>query len=342
MQFRLRSIGGESKQILASPESPNAKVSVNYDWTQVKMLQTEIVQYFSVVLCRCELNLLRNLIYRPAGIAYNGTTRIYDHSASRLINRIHGSVFSVERMSLWHKLEKHHSCVNCLNFNRAGNLLVSGSDDLRVIVWDFAKKIPVCTLLSGHTSNVFQTKFLDNGRYDNQSGFSLLTSARDGEVRQITVGPSGDVKTRGLARHLRPVHKIVVPDPCPNEVLTAGEDAQVMRIDLRDKIPEKLLVLRSDSSKVPLYSIAAHPFDPEFCISGCDKYVRVYDKRNVKECARQFAPSTLNQVSLLCLNSSGQGSLMSHNSYFSIEIGQCDYHLCGLQLPWHGNFGLVQ
>lgn len=244
------------------------------------------------------MNLLRNLIYRPAGIVYNGPTRVYDHSASRLINRINGSVFSVERMNLLHKLEKHHGCVNCLNFNRAGNLLVSGSDDLRVIVWDWAKKQPIRTLLSGHTSNVFQTKFIDHGRYNNQNGFSLITSARDGEVREITVGPDGDVKTRGLARHVRPVHRIVVSDMCPNEVLTAGEDAQVMRIDLRDKSSEKLLVIRNDSVKVPLYSIAAHPFDPEFCICGRDKYVRVYDKRNLKECARQFAPNILNQVSI--------------------------------------------
>lgn len=199
-------------------------------------------------------------------------------------------------MKLLHKLEKHHGCVNCLNFNRTGNLLVSGSDDLRVIVWDWAKRKPIRTLHSGHTSNVFQTKFIDNGRYDNQNGFSLITSARDGEVRQITVCPSGDVKTRGLARHVRPVHKIVVADTCPNEILTAGEDAQVMRIDLRDKQPEKLIVWRNDGLKVPLYSIAAHPFDPEFCICGRDKYVRVYDKRNLKDYARQFAPNTSNQV----------------------------------------------
>lgn len=246
--------------------------------------------------CRCDLNLLRNLIYRPAGIVYNGPKRIYDHSASRLVNRINGSVFSVERLNILHKLEKHHGCVNCLNFNRSGNLLVSGSDDLRVIVWDWAKKTPIRTLLSGHSSNVFQTKFIDNSRYDNQNGFSLITSARDGEVRQITVSPSGDVKTRGLARHVRPVHKIAMPDLCLNEVLTAGEDGQVMRIDLRDKNPEKMLILRSDGLKVPLYSIAAHPFDPEFCICGRDKFIRVYDKRNLKEYARQFAPSTLNQV----------------------------------------------
>lgn len=235
-------------------------------------------------------------MYRPAGIACNGPTRIYDHSASRLVNRINGSVFCVERMNLLHKLDKHYGCVNCLNFNRAGNLLASGSDDLRVIVWNWAQRTPIRTFASGHTENVFQAKFIENGRYDNLNGFSLITSSRDGGVRQLTVCPDGDVKTRGLASHTKAVHKIAVPDSSPNEVLTSGEDAQVMRIDLRDKKPEKLLLLRVNGNKVPLFCIAAHPFDPEFFICGRDKFVRVYDKRNLKECARQFVPEALSQV----------------------------------------------
>lgn len=285
---------------------------------------------------RCDLNLLSNLIYRPAGIVFDGPARIYDHSASRLVNRINGSVFCVERMNLLHKLEKHHGCVNCLNFNRSGKLLVSGSDDLRVIVWDWAKRKPIRTLHSGHTSNVFQTKFLDAGRYDNENGFSMITSARDGDVRQITVCPDGDVKTRKLTTHGRPVHKVVVADLYPNEVLTAGEDAQIQRIDLRDKVPEKLVMVRSDSIKVPLYSIAAHPFDPEFCVCGRDKYVRVYDKRNLKECARQFSPNTVSQVWDFPLSSRGR-TIIKHLTFSHVpeEVGQCDHHLRRVQLSRH-------
>lgn len=46
--------------------------------------------------------------------------------------------------------------MNALNFNREGNLLVSASDDLKIVIWDWAigKKCYGC--LSGHTSNMFQ------------------------------------------------------------------------------------------------------------------------------------------------------------------------------------------
>lgn len=88
---------------------------------------------------------------------------------------------------LLHKLEKHNGCVNCLNFNKAGNLLVTGSDDLKVIVWNWAKQQPILVQMSGHRSNVFQSKFIDNGTATNQKDFHLITSARDGEVRQIQV-----------------------------------------------------------------------------------------------------------------------------------------------------------
>lgn len=213
-----------------------------------------------------------------------------------LIRRINNSIYSVERMSMLHKLEKHYGCVNCLNFNKAGNLLVTGSDDLKVIVWNWAQNKPVIIQTSGHRSNIFQSKFVENGVANNQTEFNLITSARDGDVRQIRVKPDGSSINRLIARHAHnAVHKIAIPDSNPNEILTAGEDGNVVRSDLRERSTEKLVSLRTDGDKTPLYSIAMHPFDPEFCICGQDKFVRVYDKRNAKTCSKMFCPSNILQ-----------------------------------------------
>lgn len=225
---------------------------------------------------------------------YKGGQRTYDTLANGLVHRIGSSIYCVERMKQLHRLDRHIGCVNCLNFNKGGNLLVTGSDDLKVIVWNWAKRQPIIVQTSGHRANVFQSKFVDNGSATNQRDFHLITSARDGEVRSIQVAPDGSSKDRIVTRHANyAVHKIVMPDA--NEVLTAGEDGCVMRSDLRDdsKSSEQLMQIKVNGERIPLYSIAHHPFDAEFCISGRDRFVRVYDKRNMKECSKMFCPDII-------------------------------------------------
>lgn len=213
-------------------------------------------------------------------------------------NQMYASLYAVERLELLHRMEAHAGCVNSLNFNRAGNLLVTGSDDLNLIVWKWASKKVTLKLDTGHKQNIFQTKFIENGT--NANGMNIVTTARDGEVRMIRVRPSGgETTSRVLYSHRKPVNKIAMSDMNPSEILTAGEDGSVMRFDLREKKLEVLLSLRLDNRKVPLYSIAHHPLDPEFCVCGVDKHVRVYDKRNMKDVVKLFCPSSLLNVSSL-------------------------------------------
>ncbi|EEC08377.1 WD-repeat protein, putative [Ixodes scapularis] len=68
----------------------------------------------------------------------------------------YGSRRMVERLELMYKMRAHEGCVNALHFNAAGTRLASGSDDLNVVVWDWATGEPVLKYDSGHRSNVFQ------------------------------------------------------------------------------------------------------------------------------------------------------------------------------------------
>jgi len=70
-------------------------------------------------------------------------------------------------------------CVNALHFNETGNLIASGSDDLRVMLWDWVNNPwqPAVNYESGHKSNVFQAKFLPNC-----NDATVVSSARDGQV----------------------------------------------------------------------------------------------------------------------------------------------------------------
>ena len=67
-----------------------------------------------------------------------------------------GSCGLVKRMTLHNKLEHHDGCVNTLHFNTTGELLASGSDDLDIVIWDWAKGKKKLAYESGHSSNVFQ------------------------------------------------------------------------------------------------------------------------------------------------------------------------------------------
>jgi len=59
-----------------------------------------------------------------------------------------------------YKLEAHRGCVNTLHFNSSGSLLASGSDDLGIVVWDWAVGKFLVSYDSGHRSNVFQVSFV--------------------------------------------------------------------------------------------------------------------------------------------------------------------------------------
>lgn len=60
-----------------------------------------------------------------------------------------------------------------------GRLLVSGSDDMNIVVWEWAKNVALQTIKTGHKSNIFQSKFL---HLNAQSQLNIVTCARDGQV----------------------------------------------------------------------------------------------------------------------------------------------------------------
>ncbi|KAG5894583.1 hypothetical protein JTB14_017163 [Gonioctena quinquepunctata] len=190
--------------------------------------------------------------------------------------RCYGSLHSVQRLELMYKLEEHEGCVNSLNFHPNGNLLASGSDDLKVVLWDW--KVGKCLLKydSKHRVNVFQSRFL------NLSGdLHIATCARDGQVRIAQISTEEGVRdNRKLGSHKGPCHKIAVLSEQPHVILSAGEDGMVLSHDVRKNKPEKLVSVRDEDREVALYSIHGNPLKTmEFCVSGRDDIVRVYDQR---------------------------------------------------------------
>lgn len=181
----------------------------------------------------------------------------------------------VKRLKLAAKLAGHEGCVNCLSFNQGGNKIASGSDDLNIIVWEWEKGRKMLQFNSGHKANVFQSKFLP--------GDLLITScSRDGQVRLAELSVTGNLRsTRKLAQHRGPAHKMTLLPDSPYIVLSAGEDGQVLSMDIREPKPDKILLLRNEKEKkVPIYSIHSSPTNGNlFCTAGREQFSRIFDRR---------------------------------------------------------------
>ncbi|CAH9079236.1 unnamed protein product [Cuscuta epithymum] len=189
----------------------------------------------------------------------------------------------VKRFEIFRKLEKHRGCVNTISFNHDGNVLVSGSDDTRIILWDWQTGNVKLSFQSGHHNNVFQAKFMPYT--DDQC---IVTSAADGRIRCAHILPHGKVETKLLARHSGPTHMLAIEPGSPHIFYSCGGDGLVQRIDLRTGAAVVLftceaLNYRSFSSVVYLNAIAIDPRNSNlFAVAGSDEYARLFDLRNFK------------------------------------------------------------
>lgn len=258
-------------------------------------------------------NFVEQIIQRQlGGRAKHQTSILFGH-------HYYDSLHVPKRLELMYKMEFHRGCVNALSFNTTGTRLASGSDDFQIAVWDWAREKALITFYSGHRNNVFQSKFLP------LSGDTHIVScARDGQVRLAELSSTGVCKsTRKLAKHHGPAHKLATLPTSPHVVLSAGEDAVVLNIDIRQEQHTRVALVKDVSgSRISLYSIHAHPVNEnQFCVSGHDQFVRVYDRRcgNLSFPVFKYCPRHLYEASptptVTCAVYSGNGDaiLASYN-----------------------------
>lgn len=184
------------------------------------------------------------------------------------------------RLDVYRKLERHRGSVNTVSFSGDGNLLVSGSDDRRVIIWDWQSGDIKLSFHSGHTNNVFQAMIMP---YTDDR--SIVTCAADGQVRLAQILECGQVETKLLGRHGDQAHKLAIEPASPYIFYSCGEDGLVHHFDLRTPVgtPSMTCQCLSSQGLVPyirLYTIAIDPRNPNlFAVGGSNVCAQLYDIR---------------------------------------------------------------
>nr|XP_043607985.1 DDB1- and CUL4-associated factor 8-like [Erigeron canadensis] len=204
-------------------------------------------------------------------------------STRNFSRRLASSQDLVLRLDLARNLDEHKGCVNTVSFNQDGDILVSGSDDRRVILWDWETGSVKLSFDSGHTNNIFQAKIMPG-----TDERSIVTCAADGQVRHATILGCRKVEAKYLGKHQGRAHKLAIEPGSPHIFYTCGEDGLVQHFDLRTGKPTELLTCqpvrgRNFRQVVNLNAIAIDPWNPNlFVVAGSDEFTRLYDIRSCR------------------------------------------------------------
>eukprot|EP00741_Cyanophora_paradoxa_P008677 tig00001368_g8400.t1 len=182
----------------------------------------------------------------------------------------------------------HAGSVGALNFSPTGALLASGSDDLRIKIWDVEGRRLVHSLDTRHTADIASVEFLSDEQ--------LVSGGADWKVHAY------DVQRHVLRRWQCCRGRVRVVSARPEEpslVLCGGEEGAIRQFDLRERhscegegasCGNVLVDLRNRSrhtlgarNKLAVFSIARHPLDPHrFAVGAGDAVVRVFDARALR------------------------------------------------------------
>ncbi|KAI5054823.1 hypothetical protein GOP47_0029968 [Adiantum capillus-veneris] len=218
----------------------------------------------------------------------------HHHKVKRAL-QMHSSL--VRRLALDTEMEGHQGCVNAVTWNSEGSMLLSGSDDTRVNLWDYSNRKLVHSIDSGHSANIFCVKFVPETCDD-----VVVSGAGDAEVRVHRISRSNSGSSPPIFRcHTRRIKKLAVEDGNPHVIWSASEDGTLRQHDLREgtvcpaneaaehECCNVLLDLRSGLKRslsdqprhcLSLKTCAINRTRPhQLLVGGSDAFARLYDRR---------------------------------------------------------------
>ncbi|BFZ06789.1 hypothetical protein BsWGS_09828 [Bradybaena similaris] len=214
----------------------------------------------------------------------------YGMSVPRLKESLFGRRLALSQSLYKRDLRGHFGCVNAIEFSSDGDLIASGGDDRRLLLWNLAQTIfddqaphAIDTL---HISNINTCCFHADNR-------AVATGGNDGQVIVHDINVRQSTAVYGLSDAVY----CLSPDPINATIIaTATDDGKAQIIDLRMSIDTAPFVLADLSAS--MHSIMFNPAEPRLLATANSKHgIGLWDVRMPLKCL-QYKSNVQNCMSV--------------------------------------------
>ena len=184
----------------------------------------------------------------------------------------------VRRLQRKAVLRGHTGCVNTLSYSNDGGLLVSGSDDHTIRVWDTETDRTTHVVQTNHYRNVLSAKFLP------WDASGVVTGAFDGDVRFTKLNKSASFMLSKAEAEGMEIHSVFVSDiefssEFPYVVFSSHGSGAIKQHDLRAKQTE--IIMRTEGNAMAMKFCPTQPH--VFACADSSPYVKLFDLRYIKK-----------------------------------------------------------
>ncbi|OLL24778.1 WD repeat protein iqw1 [Neolecta irregularis DAH-3] len=227
---------------------------------------------------------------------------------------LYGSKAWVEKLDIQSELKGHLGCVNALTlvWSKDGDLLASGSDDKRIIIWSTEQEYRKTKVIhTAHSANIFSVKFMPH-----TSNSTIVSAAGDHQIRVFDVDYTDGTKRIYQPDAVRHTYtgfqdraKRIVTEDSPHCFLACSEDGTVRYFDLRQDGNSGTVLIDYSKNRFEIHSLSMSIHQPQYLIiGGTSSYVLLHDRRMLgrrlqqewgqlplvnqsTQCVRRFCPS---------------------------------------------------
>ncbi|XP_070578975.1 DDB1- and CUL4-associated factor 5-like [Ptychodera flava] len=194
----------------------------------------------------------------------------------------------------------HYGCVNAIEFsNHGGELLASGGDDKRVLVWNVQQatsNFSQPTVMKGeHHSNIFCLAF-------DGSNKKIFSAGND---EQVIVHDIERGETLDVFLHEDTVYGLSVDPTNDNVYASACDDGRVLIWDIRERSGQEPFLLANYTS--PFHAVVYNPVEPRLmATANSSEGVGLWDIRAPRSCLMRYGGS-LSQQSAMSVKFNNRG-----------------------------------